>query len=74
MSLVEALVHDGVDEGRAVEEQPLVLLLVVLLAHLLAPVHVALPQPLVAHLLNLLSTITHSTCTRTRTHNCDVIK
>ena len=53
--LVEALVHDGADEGRAVEEDALAGLVAVLFGHLLPPVNVALPEPAVLHLLDLSS-------------------
>ena len=53
VSLVEAFVHDGVDERRAVEQHALILLSLVLLCHLLPPVCVTLPQALVADLLDL---------------------
>ena len=56
MPLVEPLVHDGVDEGRPVEQKALVVVAVVLVTHLLPPVRVPLPQLLVADLLNLQGT------------------
>lgn len=54
VSLVEALLHDGVDEGRAVEQHALVVR-ARLLHHLASPVLVALPQPTVHDLLYLLT-------------------
>lgn len=51
--LVESLLDDGVHEGRAVEEEALVALSGVLVGHFATPVRVALPQPPVAHLLDL---------------------
>lgn len=53
VSLVEALLHDGIDERRAVEEHPLARLVAVLLGHLLPPMGVPFPQFPVLHLLNL---------------------
>ena len=52
MSLVEPLLHDGVDEGRAVEQHALVRR-ARLRRHLAAPVLVALPHAAVDYLLYL---------------------
>lgn len=42
--LVEPLLHDGIDEGRPVEEHPLARLVSVLLGYFLPPVNVPFPQ------------------------------
>lgn len=50
--LVEAFLHDRVDEGRPVEQHPLARLVAVLLGYLLPPVHVPFPQFAVLDLLH----------------------
>ncbi len=56
VSLVKAMVYDVMDEGGAVEEHPLVGMVVVGLGHLLSAVHVALPHLGIHHTLNLYNT------------------
>ena len=53
VSLIKAVMHYVMDEGRAVEEHPLVGMVVVALGHLASPIHIPLPHLGVDHSLNL---------------------
>ncbi len=53
MSLIETLVHDGINKRRSMEEKSFIIMLVILLRYLLPPMTVTLPQSLVTNLLNL---------------------
>lgn len=44
MTLVESLLHDGIDEGRSVEKHPFARLVSVFLGYFLPPVDVSFPQ------------------------------
>jgi len=53
VSLVEAVMHYVMDERRAVEEHPLVGVVVVALRYLASPINISLPHFGVDHTLDL---------------------
>ena len=53
MTLVEALLDDGVDEWGSMEEHPFVALVVIFLSHFASPMRISLPEFHVTDLLDL---------------------
>merc|ERR1719412_2732446 len=57
MTLIKSFLDDCLDEGRPVEQHPLIALIVVLLSHLPPPVAISLPQLGVPDLLYFINPV-----------------